>query len=174
MKPTLYVFTLILAINFGHCQRKVKTKTLNFSVYKLHYPSTWKTYEYNGKITLRPKEINKTDYLGPSFVYVFPNKINTSNKLETEEETLNQHASKILSHEKNKSFKVIKLSDNSKFKYKIEYDLKLDFTNNTFKKVEYVYNESGKLKYCSYLMREDFFDKYHDDAMAIINSIERR
>lgn len=174
MKYFLCISVLLFSSLIFSQGKKVKIKTYKNKQIRLEYPNTWKLFRYNGNITLQPNLIKKTDYLGPSYVYVFPGEIINKSNIKSEKELLKIHASRIIGHEENKNFSIIKLADNLKYSHRIDYIIKMDFSDINFKKVEYIYKQNNKLKYCFYLMREDFFKKYYNDAMSIINSIEKR
>ena len=74
----------------------------------------------------------------------------------------------------NKSFKISKISNHEKFIYKIESKVDYSLSEDTYKKVEYFFLNGKRLESYRYQMRKELFDKYHDDTMAIINSIEQR
>ena len=57
---------------------------------------------------------------------------------------------------------------------KIEYELSLDYSENTYKKVEYIRLENSNLKFYRYMAKSELYDKYYNEAMSIINSIEKR
>lgn len=172
MKNILSILIIVTFVDFGQAQKNKQNKTLKFSDYKLEYPKTWKTHKFNGYIMFMPKNLKDTDYLGPNPIYVFPNTI--SNPGESIIKKLEKHASVLNGHEKEKNFKIIEFKGKGKFHYKVEYDILMDFSDIRFKKEEYVFLSKSKLKYCYYIMRQDLFDKYYDEAMSIINSLERR
>jgi hypothetical protein len=171
MKSILTLF-LIFFINSVHSQEYLNSKKYRHSEFTLNYPRTWKFEEFNGYVLFRPKEISALDKLGPNQVFVYPGEVSINKK--NIEEALNAHASNIDRHEVEKKFKIIKLNNESKFIYKIEYEVLFEYNNDIYKQIEYLYKEGSKLKFYYYLMRKDLFDKYYDEAMFIINSIKKR
>lgn len=170
-----------LCFSLGYSQsKKVEIKTYKNNNIILNYPKTWKAYPKNGNVALqpidiKPKKYNRLNFShGPNFVYVNFTESSDNYKNNTDKELLQAHASKVSGHEMSKDFKIVKLFNDPKFEYRIDYNVKFDFTDKNYKQTEYVFKLKNKIHYCYYIMREDLFDKYYDEAMSIINSIEKR
>jgi hypothetical protein len=174
MKKIILATCFIFLVNGANCfsQNAPTTKIKNFrnSDFKVKYPKNWKLLTYNGYVVFRPKKLKEKDSTGFGRVSINPGQIKYVSNILNIEKQLVDHANTLNRHERSKSYEIIKLSDDPKFIYKIEYKVLTDYNENIYKHVEYFYLNNKKLSHYSYIIREDLFEKFHDDAMFIINS----
>ena len=172
----ILICTISFAFSFSQVKKdkNFKTKTFKTDSIQISYPKKWRKSGAHGYIFFRPKGINRNSYEDElEHVSVNKNFIPLHSK-QNIEYLLNRYAEKIYRFEVNKSFKISKISNHEKFIYKIESKVDYSLSEDTYKKVEYFFLNGKRLESYRYQIRKELFDKYHDDAMAIINSIERR
>ena len=176
MKKLILAISFLIVLNCGSTktEKPVKIKTFETEELTVSYPSSWIKTGGVGYIYFIPKIIKKSTFEN-EVENVSVNKhfipINSSDEIER---VLKKYANTKTRNELSKSFQLIKLTSSSKFIYKIESLITYNFTSETYKREEYFLKKSGKLEYFTYQMRETLFEKYHDDAMLIINSIQEK
>ncbi|ARV09759.1 hypothetical protein BTO05_08925 [Winogradskyella sp. PC-19] len=173
MKYFFSIFLVIVFVGFGESQSEKETKKLRFSDYKLEYPRTWKKKDFYGYILLNREENGKSLKRDVQ-VTVFPNQLKQVFDRRKIKDYLIEHANTLFPHEMNKTFLISSVATGSKYMCKIEYELSLDYSENTYKKVEYIRLENSNLKFYRYMAKSELYDKYYNEAMSIINSIEKR
>ena len=149
-----------------------KVKTLIVPGYKLEYPNTWKPKDFYGYKLLNPLENGrflKRDVL----IAVFPNHIKKVYNRKDILQSLEAHANVLQPHEMQKTYE-IRNNPGGRFMCIIDYKLSLDSLENRYRKIEFIKLEGYSLKKFSYMAKEELFDKYYDEAMFIINSIQKR
>lgn len=150
-------------------------KTLDTNDFTISYPNTWIRFGYLDYVYLAPKNFKKEKLnLELNNLSINYKTINT-HKFDDIESALISRSKDSKYYEKNKTSRLIKLDNNSKFIYKIESDFKSSFETKSldinYKRVEYFYVNSGSLEYVSFQAREKFFDSNINGAMIIINSL---
>ncbi|WP_375235239.1 hypothetical protein [Winogradskyella sp.] len=173
MKHFFPIFLVIAVVGFGESQKKKESKTLRFSDYKFEYPKTWKTQQNTFGVQLLPKETsNSKSRL--AFIYLSRSKFKKLKGNSDIISYLKKYAEVPDHHINSKTYSILKIKDNYKFQYKIISEISFVNSGEIFTREE-LFSVDGK--YVSSIMyqgRKDVFYKYHDDAMSIINSIEKR
>lgn len=172
------LFLLLIVCPFNNCKTKgdinnpTKIRLINTRDFKLEYPNSWmKTKPYD-RIILTPKRlraINSEDEFNN--VSVIKNPIYAKN-YEGIDKTLDLHCNTIIRGESSKNYKIFKLKDGSEFLCKVEYDVKYEFSEVNYKRVEYFYVINNKLDYLRVQMSEELYSQYKNDIQLIVDSFE--
>ena len=172
MKSTLYIVVFCFCFSFAESQNK-NLKNYKFGAYKLNYPKAWKIQKNPFGFQLLPKEkelIKKR----AAFVYIINSKIKKFIGKTDIVSYLKQYAETPDHHIKSKSFRITEIKDNAKYQYKITSEIVFVLSDEISTRVEY-FNFSGEfVSSIMYQARKDIFEKYKNDAMLIINSIQQR
>ena len=179
-KQTLTLFVVLLFIYGCGSNNKLsssnsnqfKLKSLRTEGFTIKYPNTWMRFGAHGYAYLTPIKLRKEN-LNIELHHISINKniilIDDFNKIEN---ILDKHGNSLKFHEKSKNFKLIKISGDDRFIYRIEYLIEFKLDKGIHKGVEYFFMSKGKLKYIQFQMREELFHKYINEAMIIINSLQ--
>lgn len=172
MKNGLSLFLVVLFVGFGYSQTKLKA--FKNSEISLKYPKTWQKFGAMGYVYIMPKIVKRNTFENEvEHVSVNKNVINYDG-VQDVKEIISNYSNTLSRNEAEKKFKISKIEGNSKFIYKVEYLIRYNFTETVYKRLEVFFQNGNTLENYRYQMREDLFDKYYDDAMLIINSIEKR
>lgn len=178
MKFILSVLTILFIVSLSSSQvdkRKIiQTKTFKNENIIVKYPKTWKHRAVNAYVFIEPKGCREINSSVLCHVSADPEELQWVITPTNTEKYLIEHAETLNRHERSKTFEITKLPDDSKFVYKIEYAVFLDYNEDAYKKAEFFYLKNSKLRYYSFIARKDVFEKYYDEAMFIINSIKER
>lgn len=176
MKYKIYVLLAFLFIGFGFSQaQKIKTKTFKNEYLKAEYPKTWFKFGGIGHVYFIPKIIRKNTFENEVEHVSINKNIIPISKGDIIESILQNHCSVLKRNEIKKDFKIIELDSKSKFIYRVESLVIYKSMQETYKRIEYFFiNDADNLENYRYQMREDLFDKYYNEAMSIINSVEKR
>lgn len=171
MKYIFPILIIIAFIDFGYSQNK--TKRLKFSGHKFEYPKTWKIQRNPFGVQLLPKKMI-TPKKRLAFVHVTQNSLR---KLVGETNILSylkKHAETPDYHIKSKTYTLTKLEDNDKFQYKITSEILFVSSEEICIREEFFKIDDKYLSSIMYQAKKNFFKKYYDEAMSIINSFEKR
>lgn len=174
MKYKIYVLLVFFFVGFTQAQ-KIKTNSFKNDEIKVQYPKTWFKFGAIGHVYFIPKIIRKNTFENEvEHVSVNKNIIRLT-KQDSIENVLKSYANVLTKNQIKKDFKIIQSESSSKFIYKIESLINYKSKHKTFKRIEYFFiNEEDNLESYRYQMRDDLFDKYYEEAMLIINSIQKR
>jgi hypothetical protein len=163
-----------LTLSFLCVQGQIKIKSYKGEGITVNYPKTWHKFGAIGHVYFIPKIIRRSTFENElEHVSVNKNVIVYDGKISIEKAITN-YADILSRNEIDREYKISKIKNKSKFIYKAEYLIGYNFTQIKYKRVEYFFMNQNNLECYRYQMRKELFDKYHDDAMAIINSIEQR
>ncbi len=149
-----------------------KLKTINTKDFRINYPNSWVKSSPYVHIILAPKklkELNPEDEfnnisLKKNVIYV--------DKYENIEKTLDTHCNTLIRGEAKKEYEILKLNEDPRFICKVDYDIVYEWTNETYRRIEYFYAVDGKLDYLRIQMRGDLFEEYKEDIQSIIKSFK--
>ncbi len=178
MKRLLLILSTLFLVNCGSSdlptEKAAKIKTFKNKNIEAKYPKTWIKFGGLDYVYFMPKKVRDNNFEN-EVEHVSINKnniqINSFNQIEN---VLNKHGNTLTRNQIKKSFELVKLNSQAKFIYKIESFITYNSSPNTYKRVEYFYQNQGMLKYFIYQMREELFDLYHEDALFIINSVHNK
>ncbi|MBT8245790.1 MAG: hypothetical protein HKP48_08010 [Winogradskyella sp.] len=176
MKHKIYVLLALFLIIFSFSKaQNNKTKIFKNKHLKVEYPKTWFKFGAIGYVYFIPKTIRKNTFENEVEHVSINKNIIPINNGENVENVLKNYSSVLMRNEIKKTFEIVKLESYSKFIYKITSSVIYNSIDEIYKRVEYFFiNKDEALENYRYQMREGLFDKYYDDAMLIINSIEKR